>query len=75
LDPGTGYPGMLSESATILAPTSEEADATSTYIFLLGWKKTLSDKSMNFPILIVSSDGTIHYNEVFAKEYNLEIIK
>jgi thiamine biosynthesis lipoprotein len=75
LDPGTGYPGMLSESATILAPASEEADATSTYIFLLGWEKTLSDKSMNFPILIVSSDGTIHYNEVFAKEYNLEIIK
>ncbi len=44
LDPGTGYPGTLSESSTILAPTAEEADATATYVFLLGWKKTLSDK-------------------------------
>lgn len=73
LDPGTGYPGMLSESATILAPTSEEADATSTYIFLKGWERTLSDTKINFPILIVSSDGSIHYNEIFARKYNLEI--
>ena len=74
LNPETGYPGMLSESATILAPTSEEADVTSTYIFLLGWEKTLSDKKINFPILIVSSDGSIHYNEIFKRKYNLEII-
>lgn len=75
LNTATGYPGRLSESATILAPTSEEADVTSTYIFLLGWEKTLSDKSINFPILLVSVDGSVHYNDMFADEYNLEIIK
>lgn len=74
LDPATGYPGTLSESSTILAPTAEEADATATYVFLLGWEKTLNDKDINYPLLIVSSDGTIHYNQVFKKNYNLEII-
>jgi thiamine biosynthesis lipoprotein len=75
LDPATGYPGRLSESSTILAPTAEEADATATYVFLLGWKKTLSNKKLNYPLLIVSSDGTVHYNQVFKKNYNLELIK
>jgi FAD:protein FMN transferase len=74
LDPATGYPGTLSESSTILAPTAEEADATATYVFLLGWERTINDKDINFPLLIVSSDGTIHYNQVFKKNYNLEII-
>jgi thiamine biosynthesis lipoprotein len=75
LDPATGYPGRLSESSTILAPTAEEADATATFVFLLGWKKALSDKKINYPLLVVSSDGTIHYNHVFKKNYNLELIK
>ncbi len=75
LNPATGYPGKLSESSTILAPTAEEADATATYVFLLGWKKALSDKNINYPMLIVSSDGTVHYNQVFVKKYNLETVK
>ena len=75
LDPRTGYSGRLSESSTIIAPTAEEADATATYVFLLGWEKTLTDKNINYPFLIVASDGTIHYNQVFEEKYNLEIIK
>lgn len=75
LDPKTGYPGNLSESSTILAPTAEEADAAATYVFLLGWKNALDNKDINFPLLIVSSDGSVHYNDVFVKEYNLEMIK
>ena len=74
LDPKTGYPGSLSESSTILAPTAEEADATATYVFLLGWEKALKDKNINYPLLIVSSDGSVHYNQTFANKYNLEII-
>lgn len=74
LDPRTGYPGTLSESSTILATTAEEADATATYIFLLGWKKALSNKDIDYPLLIVAADGTIHYNQTFAKKYNLKII-
>jgi thiamine biosynthesis lipoprotein len=75
LNPATGYPGRLSESSTILAPTAEEADATATYVFLLGWKKALSDKKLNYPLLIVSADGTVHFNQVFKKNYNLKLIK
>jgi thiamine biosynthesis lipoprotein len=75
LDPATGYPGRLSESSTILAPTAEEADATATYVFLVGWKKTLNDKNINYPFLIVASDGSVHYNKAFEKNYNLELIK
>jgi thiamine biosynthesis lipoprotein len=75
LDPKTGYPGTLSESSTILAPTAEEADATATYVFLLGWQKTLKNKNINYPFLIVVSDGSVHYNEAFEKNYNLELIK
>ena len=75
LDPRTGYSGRLSESSTILAPTAEEADAAATYVFLLGWEKTLNDKSINYPLLIVSTDGMFHYNQVLKDKYNLEIIK
>jgi FAD:protein FMN transferase len=75
LDPATGYPGTLSESSTVIAPTAEEADATATYVFLLGWRKALSDKTLNYPLLVVSSDGSIHYNKIFEKDYNLEIVK
>ena len=74
LNPATGYPGRLSESSTVLAPTSEEADATATYVFLVGWKEALTDKNLDYPLLIVSSDGTVHYNKVFQKRYNLEMI-
>jgi thiamine biosynthesis lipoprotein len=75
LDPATGYPGTLSESSTILAPTAEEADASATYVFLLGWEKILNDKNINYPLLIVASDGSIHYNQAFGENYNLELTK
>ena len=74
LDPATGYPGTLSESTTILAPTAEDADATATYVFLLGWEKALSNKNITYPLLIVASDGTIHYNQVFSEKYNLKVL-
>ena len=74
LNPATGYPGRLSESSTIIAPTAEEADATATYVFLIGWEKALKDKNINYPLLIVASDGSVHYNQTFANKYNLEIV-
>ena len=73
--PATGYPGTLSQSSTVLAPTAEEADATATSIFLLGWEKTLSDKNLNYPMLLVAKDGSIHYNEVFKEKYELELVQ
>ena len=75
LDPRTGYSGRLSESSTIIAPTAEEADATATYVFLIGWEKTLRDKRLNYPFLIVASDGSVHYNQLFEKNYNMELVK
>ena len=75
LNPADGYPGALSESSTVLAPTVEQADAAATFLFLLGWEKAITDKSIDFPFLIVSSNGEIHYNDYFADDYNLKIIK
>ena len=74
LNPATGYPGRLSQSSTVLALTAEEADATATYVFLIGWEKALTDNKLDYPLLIVSSDGTVHYNKIFQKKYNLEMI-
>jgi thiamine biosynthesis lipoprotein len=73
--PATGYPGTLSESSTIIAPTTEEAVTVAKFIFLIGWQKTFSDKELNFPMLIVASDGSIHYNKIFADKYNLELVQ
>ncbi len=36
IDPKTGYPGRASQSVTIVAPNSEDADALSTSVFVLG---------------------------------------
>lgn len=71
--PSTGYPGTLSESSTIIAPTAEEAVTVAKYIFLIGWQRTFSDKDLNFPMMIVASDGSVHYNKIFADKYNLKL--
>ena len=75
LNPFDGYPGKLSESCTILAPTAEEADALATYFFLLGPQKALKIKSLNIPFLIISSNGKIYYNSLFKSKYNPKILR
>jgi len=70
LNPYDGYPGRLSESCTVLAPTAEEADALATYFFLLGPQKALKNKSLNIPFLIISTKGKIYYNSLFKSKFN-----
>ena len=64
LNPRTGYPGNLSQSATVLASTAEEADVLATCLFLMGADEAL--KKEKRPFLIVGSDGVVHYNAAFA---------
>jgi thiamine biosynthesis lipoprotein len=73
VDPRTGYPGALSRSATVLAPTPEEADAMAKYLFLLGYEKAMARKDLTLPFLLVAQDGSLHYNEAFSRLPGLEM--
>ncbi|MBT3601914.1 MAG: FAD:protein FMN transferase [Candidatus Latescibacteria bacterium] len=66
LDPRTGYPGTLSQSATVLAPTAEEADVLSTYLFLVGADEALK-QNMETPFLIVNAEGVARYSDAFKE--------
>lgn len=74
LDPRTGYPSQLSQSSTVLCSTSEEADVLAKYAFILGYEEALKNKKLTIPFLIVSSDGSIHYNNAFSGISGLEIL-
>jgi len=74
LNPFNGYPGRLSESCTVLAPTAEEADALATFLFLKGANKALADKSIKIPFLIITTKGKIFYNSIFNGKYKPEIM-
>jgi thiamine biosynthesis lipoprotein ApbE len=74
LDPRTGYPGMLSQSATVLAPTAEAADVLATYLFLVGADEAMK-KVVDIPFLIVNTDGVARYNEAFSKRVDVEMME
>jgi thiamine biosynthesis lipoprotein len=74
LDPRTGYPGMLSQSATVLAPTAEAADVLATYLFLVGADEAMK-KIVDIPFLIVNTDGVARYNEAFSKRVDVEMME
>lgn len=73
LDPRTGYPGTLSQSATVLAPTAEEADVLATYLFLGGADEALK-QIVDIPFLIVGVDGVARYNDAFGKRVDVEMM-
>jgi len=74
LDPRTGYPSDSGvASVTVISPSSMQADALSTSIFILG-KDALSICD-NFPdtdALIIMEDGSIVTTENFEKKYDLK---
>ncbi len=75
-DPRTGYPAPLSQSASALAPTTEEAVILSKYLFIIGteaYKEYL--KSSGVRGVIVDSNGNIFYDERLVKECNLQLQK
>jgi len=66
IDPRTGYPASLTESATTFAATAEEADVLATYLFIIGAQKALK---INFsaPFLIVDRNGQSSFNQAFRE--------
>lgn len=74
LNPFDGYPGKLSESTTVIAPTAEEADAMATYLFLYGSENALREQIPKVPYLIISADGKLSFNSLFEVKYHPQII-
>ena len=75
-DPRTGYPAPFSQSASALAPTTEEAVILSKYLFIIGtdaYKEYLISSGVRG--VIVDSNGNIFYDERLIKECNLQLQK
>lgn len=64
INPKTGDSARNSQSVTILADNSTDADALSTSVFVLGPEKGLQliDKTPNVSAVIVDKDGKVHYS-------------
>lgn len=79
LDPQTGKPARKAQSATVIARTTEEADAWATALFVLGPDEgiRLVNAMADIYGLVVDSSGTIHYSKnmqrFILKSNNLSI--
>ncbi len=69
LDPRTGHPVRKSQSATVIAPTAEQADAFATALFVMGPQQGLSwiDQLNNVEGMVIDSAGVVHYSRNFQK--------
>jgi len=67
LDPKTGWPASLSQSATIIAPDAAIADALSTAVFVLGPEKgmALVETLPDVQAVIVNADGMVFTSKNF----------
>jgi len=74
IDPRTGEPGRLSQSATVIASTCETADAFATALFIMGanagiaWLNSLDGVDG----ILVDSSGTVHTSQQIDR-YLVEI--
>jgi len=75
-DTKTGYPAHLSQSASAVAPTVEEAVILSKVLFIYGYRKYdgMREK-LNTVGVIVDSAGTVHYDEVLREKYGFTVVK
>ena len=74
IDPRTGYPSDSGiASVTVISPSSMQADALSTSIFILG-KEALSlcDKFPEADAIIIMEGGEVITTESFGEKYNLK---
>jgi thiamine biosynthesis lipoprotein len=75
-DTKTGYPARLSESASAIAPTVEEAVVLSKILFIYGYQKYNELKNtMNTTGVIVDTTGAIHYDEAMKDNYGFTVAK
>ena len=72
----TGYPVMISQSATALANTTEEAVVLSKIVFIIGADEYMKTKEGSGVLgAIVDSSGKIVYDERLKQNNNFEIVK
>jgi thiamine biosynthesis lipoprotein len=74
-DPRTGYSAPLSQSATALAPTAEEAVILSKYLFIIGtekYKEFLETSGVRG--VIIDSDGNEFHDKRLVNETNFLLI-
>ncbi|MFI5144914.1 MAG: FAD:protein FMN transferase [Ignavibacteria bacterium] len=70
-DPRTGYPAPLSQSASALAPTTEEAVILSKYLFIIGTEKYREYlKTSGVRGIVVDSAGNVFYDDRLLTENN-----
>ena len=69
LDPGTGIPARRTQSATVIAPTAEEADVWATAVFVLGHEEgiRLIDNRTDIFGSAIDSSGLIYYSKGFGR--------
>lgn len=69
LNPRTGRPARLSWSASVIAPTTETADAWATALFVLGPEKGISraNRTPEIEAAIIDTTGQMHYSSGFRK--------
>lgn len=72
----TGYPVMISQSATALANTTEEAVVLSKIVFIYGADEYMKTKAATGVMgALVDSTGNIVYDERLKQFNNFEIVK
>jgi len=67
LDPSTGKPANRTQSSTVIAPTTEEADIWATALFVMGSEEGIRmiNHQENIYGSLVDSSGTIFYSNGF----------
>lgn len=75
IDPRTGYPAESSvASVTVISPSSMQADALSTAIFILGEKGlSLCDDFTDTDALIITKNNKVITTDNFEEKYNLSV--
>lgn len=75
-DTQTGYPVMISQSATSVAETSEEAVVLSKVLFIKGAEEYLKTKNESGIMgVIVTDKGEVIYDDKLKNLYNFNLVK
>jgi len=74
IDPRTGYPSDSGiASVTVISPSSMQADALSTAIFVMGKDSiSLCDNFSDTDAIVIMENGDVITTENFEKKYNLK---
>jgi thiamine biosynthesis lipoprotein len=70
IDPRTGYPARGTISVTVIAKTTEQADALATAMFILGAEKALKlAATEQVDVLLIDEQGRRHMTDGFARRF------